>query len=106
MFFDIYSDLCDKKGVSCKKAAEEMGLSNSVTTRWKQRGSTPHGDTLKKIADYFGVSVSYLVGEEQKESPAVPAEPKKAELMKLVQGMSDEDVSKALEMFKIMFGVE
>lgn len=67
MFFDIFSELCAKKGVSCKRAAEDIGLSNSITTKWKKTGATPSGKTLNKIANYFGVSISELLGKEEKE---------------------------------------
>lgn len=66
MFFDIFYDLCKNKGVSCKKAAEEIGLSNSITTKWKKTGATPSGETLDKVAAYFGVSTDYLLGKEEK----------------------------------------
>ena len=70
MFYDIFSNLCDTKGVSCKRAAMEMGLSNSIAAKWKRTGATPNGETLSKIAEYFGVSVGYLLGEEdKKETP-------------------------------------
>lgn len=71
MFFDIFYELCKKKGVSCKKAAEEIGLSNSITTKWKKTGATPSGETLDKVAAYFNVSTDYLLGKEQKEKPAL-----------------------------------
>lgn len=61
MFFDTFKALCQKKGVSCKRAAEDMGLSNSITTKWKKTGATPGGDTLEKIAAYFNVSIEYLL---------------------------------------------
>lgn len=71
MFYDKFSELCKKKGVSCKRAAIEIGLSNSISAKWKRTGATPNGDTLSKLAAYFGVSVSHLLGEEeQKETPA------------------------------------
>lgn len=63
MFFDIFYELCKRKGVSCKKAAEEIGLSNSITTKWKKTGATPSGETLDKVAAYFGVSTDYLLGK-------------------------------------------
>lgn len=74
MFFDIFYDLCKKKGISCKKAAEDMGLSNSITTKWKKTGATPGGDTLQRIAEYFGVSIDYLLGKEMKNTPATGGE--------------------------------
>lgn len=72
MFFDIFYDLCQQKGVSCKKAAEEIGLSNSITTKWKKTGATPGGDTLQRIAKYFGVSTDFLLGKEK--TPTVSGE--------------------------------
>lgn len=72
MFYDVFSKLCDLKGVSCKRAAMEIGLSNSIAAKWKRTGGTPNGETLSKIADYFGVTVGYLLGEEeQKEKPLI-----------------------------------
>lgn len=64
MFYDTFYDLCQKKGISCKRAAEEIGLSNSITTKWKKTGATPSGETLDKVASYFGVSTDYLLGNE------------------------------------------
>ena len=74
MFFDIFYDLCKKKGISCKKAAEDIGLSNSITTKWKKTGATPGGDSLQRIAEYFGVSIDYLLGKETKSTPATGGE--------------------------------
>ena len=66
MFYDLYNELCQEKGVSCSRAAKEIGLSNSTVTKWKNTGATPSGDTLSKVAAYFGVSVNYLIGEQKK----------------------------------------
>lgn len=65
MFFDTFYSLCQSKGVSCKRAAEDIGLSNSITTKWKKTGATPGGETLQKIAQYFGVSTDFLLGKEK-----------------------------------------
>ncbi len=72
MFYDVYLELCKKKKVSPTRAAIEIGLSKSTPTTWKQRGLTPQGDTLSKIADYFNVTVDYLLGtEQQKKAPTL-----------------------------------
>ncbi len=65
MFFDTFKALCQKKGVSCKRAAEDMNLSNSITTKWKKTGATPSGETLNKIAAYFNVTIEYLLSGEE-----------------------------------------
>ena len=67
MFYDIYDELCRKKGIAPKAAAIEMGLSNSLPTKWKKTGATPRGKTLKTIAAYFGVSESYLLRDEKNQ---------------------------------------
>ena len=64
MFYDKFKFLCDQKGVSCNKAATDMGLSNSTPTKWKKTGATPDGTTLAKISAYFGVSVGELLTNE------------------------------------------
>lgn len=74
MFYDRFKQLCDQKGVSCNKAALEIGLSNATPTKWKKTGATPSGDTLDKIAAYFGVSTDYLLGKETKNTPATGGE--------------------------------
>ncbi len=71
MFYDIFCALCQKKGVSVTKATIEIGLSRTIGTKWKNTGATPNGETLNKIANYFGVSINTLLGNEteQKEEP-------------------------------------
>lgn len=71
MFYDRFKALCDKRGVTCNRAAIEMGLSNATPTAWKKRGLTPKADTLAVIANYFNVSVDYLLDEEPKEKTPV-----------------------------------
>lgn len=68
MFYDRFKELCDQRGISCNKAALEMGLSNATPTAWKKRGLTPKADTLAVIANYFGVSTDCLLGKEEKEN--------------------------------------
>lgn len=70
MFYDRFKSLCDAKGVSCKKAVMDIGLSNSIATKWKKTGATPNGETLLKIAAYFEISVEELIGDEKKLAPA------------------------------------
>ena len=65
MFYDLYSELCQKKGVSRSRAAKEIGLSNSTVTKWKNTGAVPSGDTTLKVAEYFGVSVDELMGKQK-----------------------------------------
>lgn len=61
MFYDKFKSLCDQKGVSCNKAALEMGLSNATPSKWKKTGATPDGATLAKVSAYFGIPIEQLL---------------------------------------------
>jgi len=59
-FLERLKLLCDKKGVSQRKLERDLGFSNGSSSKWSK--SSPSGDVLQKIADYFGVSIDYLMG--------------------------------------------
>lgn len=65
MFYDRFEQLCRLKGVSVTKATVEIGLSRTIGTKWKRTGATPNGETLTKIASYFGMPVDVLLGKEK-----------------------------------------
>ena len=66
MVYDKFCDLCNKMGVSPSKAAVDAGFSKSLISKWKAKPEiVPSSEVLQKIADYFGVSVDYLLGKEK-----------------------------------------
>lgn len=61
--FERIEELRNSKGISQGKLEKELGFSNGSISKWKN--SIPNPERLKKLADYFGVSVDYLMtGEE------------------------------------------
>lgn len=64
MFWEIYSRLCKSKGKSANAVAKELSIASGTVTEWK-RGRMPQNMTLRRIADYFDVSVEYLLGKEE-----------------------------------------
>ncbi len=62
MFYDRFKLLCQRKNISCTKAATEMGLSNSTPTKWKKTAAIPDSSTISRIAYYFEVPVEYVMG--------------------------------------------
>lgn len=73
MFWDNFVLLCDRAGKSPNAVAAEIGFKSTGTvTGWKD-GKIPYERNLKKIADYFGVTVDYLLNGE-KENPASNAD--------------------------------
>lgn len=62
-FLDRLDVLCKEKNISKRKLEREAGLSNGVASKWKTEGSVPNKSSLEKLSEYFGVSLSYLMGE-------------------------------------------
>lgn len=65
MFYDKFAQLCKSRGITVTKAITEMGFSRSLGSKWKKTNATPNGETLQIIAEYFGVSVSSLLSDEE-----------------------------------------
>ncbi len=107
MFWTQYQALCQKAGKSPNGVAKELGLSSGTVTFWKN-GKIPKSDTLKKIADYFGVTVDYLLGNEEKEkalpSPAQSLNETEAELVKAFRAAAPETQDAVLRVLQIDTG--
>ena len=64
--YEIFEQLLSKYGVTAYKVAKETGITTATLSNWKQGKYTPKQDKLQKIADYFGVSLEYLMtGKEE-----------------------------------------
>ena len=63
--YEIFAKLLEERGVTAYKVSKATGIAGSTFSDWKSGRSTPKQDKLQKIADYFGVSVDYLNGEEE-----------------------------------------
>ncbi|WP_430616860.1 hypothetical protein IGJ66_000865 [Enterococcus sp. DIV0176] len=67
ILYERVSELSKKQGISLNKLAEDIGLSKNVIYQW--RTSSPKAETLEKVAEYFHVSVDYLLGRT--DTPAL-----------------------------------
>ncbi len=65
--YSIFEQLLQKHGVSTYRVSKDTGIAQSVFSSWKNGISTPKQDKMKKIAEYFGVSVDYLMTGKEKE---------------------------------------
>ena len=60
---DKIRTLARQRDMSLPQLEQELGLGNGTISRW--RNSSPNTEKLQKIADYFNVSMDYLLGREQ-----------------------------------------
>lgn len=68
--YDRFRQLLEKNGITPYKVAKDTGISPSTLSDWKTGRSTPKTDKLLKIANYFGVTIEYLLGSESNEKEA------------------------------------
>lgn len=65
--YEIYCKLRDEKGVKDADVVRETGITKSTFSDWKSGRSKPKNEKLQKIADYFGVTIDYLMTGKEPE---------------------------------------
>ena len=65
MLLENITRLCRERGITFAELERETGLGNGTVRRWKEMN--PRVDLLKKVADYFGVTLDEMMskGDEQ-----------------------------------------
>lgn len=63
-FYERLECLRKEKGVSQAEVVKTLGFGRNAFTQWKH-GNMPNSSTQKVLADYFEVSVDYLMGREE-----------------------------------------
>lgn len=59
--YEIFEKLMKSHNLTAYQISKETGVAQSTLSDWKKGKSKPKTDKLQKIADYFGVSVDYLM---------------------------------------------
>ena len=94
-FYNNFISLCNSVNKSPTAVILEIGLERSSGTRWK-KGGLPSDATALRIADYFKITISDLMGD--KESPAEndeaslqPIAPHELELLNYIRSRPPEE---------------
>lgn len=105
MFVERIEILLKEKKITKKKFLGDLGLAIGSFSNWRDRGTIPSGKTLQQISDYLGVSVNYLLGEENtapKNEDGVITDPLEARLMESVRQLSDDQKKLLLAQLDIL----
>ncbi len=70
MFYEIFTKLCDEKGISPTATLQNLKISTSKLTAWK-KGSLPSASVLILLSEFFQVSIDYILTGKEKKSPQV-----------------------------------
>lgn len=60
--------LMSEKGVTWKQISEELKIGKNQPKYWEEKDTLPDGKTLIKLSQYFGVTVDYLLGVEDRNA--------------------------------------
>ena len=88
------NDLCKEKGISLNKLEQEIGVASGYLSKLDNPGIK----TVKLIADYFNVSVDYLMTGEEKEVPTFSTE--HIELISAYDKLSSADKLAIMQIIK------
>lgn len=107
MLLDKIKTLCDEREETLASLERKMDFGNGTIRRWDK--ITPSADKLAKVADFFHVSVDYLLGREKEENVAASQEDESEitfddftyALHSETQELTEENKQKLLEMAKL-----
>ena len=68
MFKAIFVNLLQAQNITAYKLSKETGIAEGSISRWRNSGELPSAENLVKIADYFGVSIDYLLGRTEERT--------------------------------------
>ena len=75
--YEIFEQLLQKYGVTTYQVSKATGISQSTFSNWKNRRNLISPDKAKIIAEYFNVSLDYLMtGKEEPEKKETALSPR------------------------------
>lgn len=68
VFAERLKELRKEKGLTQSQVGVHLGMSQQNYHRWEVGERSPSGETLINLADYFDVSIDYLVGRKNERA--------------------------------------
>lgn len=109
-FGNILSDLRNKAKITQQELANVLGISRGTIGMYEIGKRDPDTETLKKIAQYFNVSVDYLLGNSNNRNinePKIPETDKK--LIDDITSLDDDlkkEAKKYIELLKLKQNID
>lgn len=66
--YQVFAELLDENNIKTNEVAKATNIPASTFTDWKKGKSSPKPEKLQKIADYFNVSIEYLLTGKERDS--------------------------------------
>ena len=90
-------NLMRQQKITQETLAKQLGLSQASIYKYLEDKAEPNISSLKKMADFFGVTIDFLVGHPTKSSlPLNLYSEKQQELLAAIKNLNDEECLKIL----------
>lgn len=106
--YENLSSLCKARDIKGAKMCADLGISKSLMTDLKSgRKKTVTAETAQKLADYFNVSVGYLLGTDSEKEKTVTTESDgldaaSMELVNMILQLNDQEKQMLLAQLKTL----
>ena len=94
-------ELRKEKGLTMKALGAKFALSESTISLYETGKHYPDIETMQKFADFFGVTVDYLLGREEAQTKKAPAPDLEAEarerLVSLMMDYTPEEIRRIMD---------
>lgn len=90
MFYENFAMYCKKLGKSESAVAKAIGRDSKTVTGWR-KGAVPYNSTLKKLADYFGVTVEDLLTNKKEPAGKGGLDEQMQMIVDLLNGATQEE---------------
>ncbi len=96
-------ELREQKGLNQKEFAALIGVPANTYNQWEKEKRSPDYEMLSQIANFYDVSVDYLLGRtDNPEQMRIPAEDEPSKLTKLQEAYEQADESIKLAVDKLL----
>lgn len=106
MFFERLKELREERNLNQTDLAKHLNISQGTIGNWETNKRVPDVKMILKIADYFDVSVDYLLGKTNERRKTVPNEKslseKQQEIIDIVVKLSEDDIKRVLEYAELL----
>ena len=98
--YERFCDLAKQNNVKAADVSRATGISSTVFSEWKKGKARPKIDKLQKIADYFNVTLDYLMTGKIpsiKDSETSPEEEQQAIYLYKLYSTADPKIQQAVD---------
>lgn len=106
MFPQRLKNLRKQKDLTQTELANLLNLSHGAIAMWETGKRQPDNDTLLRIADFFGVTVDYLLGRDEKTPPDEDLSESEKLLLELFNRVPEEKQAVLLQLIRTALEIQ